>query len=68
MILCYSEFRAYAHLSDECVSTKLGVTENHACFILVIFELYSALQSRVLSTFLQHLVQFPTIICIYIGM
>ena len=35
MIPCYSEFRAYAlirqylNLSDECVSTKLGVTGNH---------------------------------------
>ena len=35
MIHCYSEFRAYALirqyliLSDECVSTKLGVTVNH---------------------------------------
>ena len=30
------------------------------------FELYFALHSRILSTFLQHLLQFPTIIYIYI--
>ena len=41
MIPCYSEFPAYAlslNLSDECVSTKLRVTGNHACFILVILN------------------------------
>ena len=30
------------------------------------FELYFALHSRVLSTFQQHLLQFPTIICTHI--
>ena len=49
MIPCNSEFRAHAlvrqikslDLSDECVSTKLRVTGNHACFILVILNCIS---------------------------
>ena len=43
MIPCYSEFPAYAlslNLSDECVSTKLRVTGNHACFILVTWTVF----------------------------
>ena len=37
---CNSEFRAYALVRqiDECVSTKLRVTGNHACYILVILN------------------------------
>ena len=44
MIPRNSKFRAYAlvrqilNLSDECVSTKVRVTGNHACFILVILN------------------------------
>ena len=38
---------------------------NHACFILVILNCIS-LYTRVLSTFQQRLVLFPTIISIYI--
>ena len=71
MIPCNSEFRAYAlvreifffvlfqNLSDECVR----VTGNHAyVFHFSHFELYFALHSCVLSTFQQHLLQFPTMI------
>ena len=64
MIPCNSEFCAYAlvrQISDECVSTKLRVTGNHTCFILVILNCIS-LYTHVLSTFQQHLLQFPTII------
>ena len=43
----------------------LDSTGNHACFILVILN-YISLYTRVLSTFQQHLVLFPTIISIYI--
>ena len=56
MIHCYSEFRAYALirqyliLSDECVSTKLGVTVNHV-FVSLALPFYDlALHLCVLST------------------
>ena len=67
MIPCNFEFRAYAYAdpSDECVSTKLRVTGNHV-FHFSHFELYFALHSCVLSTFQQHLLQFPTVLYIYI--
>ena len=45
---------------------KLRVTGNHACFILVILNCIS-LYTSVLSTFQQHLLQFPTIKCEYIS-
>ena len=49
MIPCNSEFRAYALVT-------------HCVFHFSHFELYFALHSCVLSTFQQHLLQFPTII------
>ena len=49
MISCNSEFRACTHqadlklnLSEKCVSIKLRVTGNHACFILVILNCNSS--------------------------
>ena len=49
MISCNSEFHARTchadlklNLSDECVSTNLRVTGNHACFILVILNCNSS--------------------------
>ena len=61
MIPCYSEFRAYALirqylilsdliLSDECLSTKLGVTGNHVLASLASPFYDLALHLRVLST------------------
>ena len=54
MIHCYSEFRAYAliRLSDECVSTKLGVTVNHVLVSLASPFYDLALHLCVLSTIL----------------
>ena len=49
MISCNSEFHARTchadlklNLSDECVSTNLRGTGNHACFILVILNCNSS--------------------------
>ena len=36
--------------SDECVSTKLGVTEEHVCFLICPFYFMIALYSGISST------------------
>ena len=62
--LCYSEFRAHAlirqYLSDECVSTKLGVTENF------VSSLYLLIQSSTLKKCIEHcLTALATLLHVY---